>query len=164
MKNLTHTGTQINYYFVCKRKLWLFSHGIQMEHTSGAVEIGKLIGEDSYSRNKKEIEIDGRIKIDLWEKEGVIHEIKKTDKIEDAHIWQLKYYLFYMKHKGVSLRGKIDYPKLKKCKDVDLTDDDCRYIEELLGRVDEVLQKDVPPEIINSKICRKCSYEELCYS
>ena len=25
-------GTQINYYFICKTKLWLFSHNIQLEH------------------------------------------------------------------------------------------------------------------------------------
>ena len=24
-------GTQINYYFICKTKLWLFSHNIQLE-------------------------------------------------------------------------------------------------------------------------------------
>ncbi len=30
-------GTQINYYFVCQRKLWLFSHNLTMEHTSDTV-------------------------------------------------------------------------------------------------------------------------------
>ena len=25
------TGTHINYYFICKRKLWLYSNGIQLE-------------------------------------------------------------------------------------------------------------------------------------
>jgi len=27
MQNLNFTGTRINYYFVCRRKLWLFSKG-----------------------------------------------------------------------------------------------------------------------------------------
>ena len=38
------TATHINYYHVCHRKLWLFSNGIQMEHTSETVQEGKLIG------------------------------------------------------------------------------------------------------------------------
>ncbi len=28
---LHFTGTQINYYFVCKRKLWLFSHNMELK-------------------------------------------------------------------------------------------------------------------------------------
>jgi len=28
------TGSNINYYFICKRKLWLFAHSIQMEQES----------------------------------------------------------------------------------------------------------------------------------
>jgi CRISPR-associated exonuclease Cas4 len=41
------TPTHINYYHVCHRKLWLFSHGKQMEHTSELVAEGKLIHETS---------------------------------------------------------------------------------------------------------------------
>ncbi len=48
------TGTQINYYFVCHRKLWLFCHHIQMEHTSEFVEMGSLLHEHSYIRKRKE--------------------------------------------------------------------------------------------------------------
>jgi len=164
MQHLTFTGTQINYYFVCKRKLWLFSHDIQMEQNSDNVAIGKMIGEESYSRKKKEIEIDGKIKIDFWEKEGVIHEIKKTDKIEEAHVWQLKYYLYYLSRKGVKkIRGEIDYPKLKRREEVKLSDQDCRYIEDLFGKVSGVVDRDVPPDVIHAGICRKCAYCELCY-
>jgi len=37
--NMNLTATHINYYMVCKRKLWLFSNGINMEHTSDAIAI-----------------------------------------------------------------------------------------------------------------------------
>ena len=33
------TGTHFNYYQICHRKLWLFSNGIQMEHTSDLVAV-----------------------------------------------------------------------------------------------------------------------------
>ena len=64
-----------------------------MEHTSELVVEGKLIHEDSYPQRSgkyEEIEIDG-IKVDFYDaRSKVIHEIKKTDKIEQAHEWQLK--------------------------------------------------------------------------
>ena len=41
-------GVKINYYYVCKRKLWLFSKGITMEQNSSRVLSGKIVHEDSY--------------------------------------------------------------------------------------------------------------------
>ena len=91
------TGTHFNYYQVCKRKLWLFANGITMEHTSDLVYEGKLIHEESYPRRSakyEEVEIDG-IKVDYYDTGNkIIHEIKKSDKIERAHEWQLKYYIY----------------------------------------------------------------------
>ena len=104
------TGTQINYYFICHRKLWLFVHGINMEHTSDTVLQGILIDESSYQRKDKGIDIDGNIVIDWIDHlTGVVHEVKKSDSMEDAHRWQLLYYLWYLKQKGVGdLKGEID--------------------------------------------------------
>jgi CRISPR-associated exonuclease Cas4 len=31
------TGTHINYYHICHRKLWLFANNVQMEHNSDLV-------------------------------------------------------------------------------------------------------------------------------
>ncbi|MEG1567516.1 MAG: Dna2/Cas4 domain-containing protein, partial [Anaerovoracaceae bacterium] len=42
------TGTYFNYYYLCKRKLWLFANGICFEHTSDLVFEGKLIHENAY--------------------------------------------------------------------------------------------------------------------
>lgn len=79
------TGTHFNYYQVCKRKLWLFANGINMEHTSELVKEGKFIHEESYpqrSEKYEEVEVDG-VKVDFYDaKNKVIHEIKKSDRIE----------------------------------------------------------------------------------
>ena len=79
------TGTHFNYYQICHRKLWLFANGINFEHTSDLVYEGKLIHESSYpqrSSKYEEIEIDG-IKVDFYDTvHNIIHEIKKSDKIE----------------------------------------------------------------------------------
>ena len=116
------TGTQINYYFVCKRKLWLFSKHISMEQTSDLVEIGSILHETSYKRKRREIQLEG-IKIDFFEKNrGIIHEVKKSKTIENAHIWQLKYYLYYFKQLGINVTGEINYPILRKIEKIELAE------------------------------------------
>ena len=58
IKPMTITGVKVNYYCICKTKLWLFSHNIQMEKESEYVQMGKLIHESSYRREEKEVVID----------------------------------------------------------------------------------------------------------
>ena len=55
MKNIT--GMQIYYYMVCKRKLWYFTHSLTMEQDNENVMLGKIIDENSYSREDKNINI-----------------------------------------------------------------------------------------------------------
>jgi CRISPR-associated exonuclease Cas4 len=163
-KNLRFTGTQVNYYFLCKKKLWYFTHYIQMEQGSDAVYLGKLIHESSYEREKKEIDIDDTIKIDFIDKERVIHEIKKSDKVEEPHIWQLKYYIWYLKQKGVEdVTGKINYPKLRKTMDVFLEDGDNERIETILKEINGITMADLPPQVEKMRICRNCSYCDICW-
>lgn len=157
------TGTQIAYYTICHRKLWLFSKNISMEHTSELVEIGKIIHESSYSRKKKEINLEG-IKIDILEaKRGIIHEVKKSKSLEESHIWQLKYYLYYFKQLGIEIEGIIDYPKLKRRERISLTEEDISKIEKMLNEIEEIMIKVSAPPPIHKPYCKKCSYFEFCY-
>ncbi|HBT04345.1 MAG TPA: CRISPR-associated protein Cas4, partial [Thermodesulfobacterium commune] len=65
-QTLKTNGINVNYLYVCERKLWLFDRGIQMESKSDRVLKGKLLGEYSYPRDeKKEILIDNLINIDI---------------------------------------------------------------------------------------------------
>ncbi len=159
------TGTRINYYFVCHRKLWLFARGINMEHTSDTVLLGKLIDESSYERKDKGIDIDGTIVIDwIDERNGILHEVKKSDSKEEAHVWQILYYLWYLKQKGVSgLEGELDYPKLREKVSVKLTPERETELQRILADVTAVVARETPPERINKKFCRSCSYFELCW-
>lgn len=162
--NIRFTGTEINYYFLCKQKLWYFTHYIQMEQTSDAVYLGRLLHETSYEREKKELDIDDTIKIDFIGKDRVIHEVKKSDKVEEPHIWQLKYYIWYLKQKGVEgVAGKINYPKLRKTLDVFLEQGDDERIEEILKEIQDIAGADLPPPVQRMKICKNCSYNDICW-
>ena len=56
------------------------------------------------------------IVLDFYDsKSKVIHEIKKSDKMEEIHVWQVKHYILVLENKGVlGVTGVIDYPKLRQ--------------------------------------------------
>ena len=161
-QSLIFTGTQINYYFVCKKKLWLFSKNISMEHNSDAVLIGKLLHEKSYERKSKEIEI-GPIKIDFIERMCEVHEIKKSKKIKNSHIYQVLYYLYYLKSFGIEAKGVIDYPLLRRRENVVLTKEKINEIKNILSHIQQILSRNYPPDVNKKPYCKKCSYYELCW-
>lgn len=76
---------------------------------------------------------------------------------------QVKYYLYYLKQKGVKLSAKIDYPLLKSSVDVELNKDDERVIEETIAKIQEIVAKDKPESLQKKKICGKCAYNDLCF-
>lgn len=163
-ENIRVTGVMINYYFICKRKLWYFSHGIQMEQEHDNVIIGKLIDENSYGREKKHIMIDGVINIDFMDGMKVIHEVKKSKSIEEAGIWQLKYYIYYLKNKGIDeIKGLIDYPTLKQRVKVELTESDEIRVKEILEDIQSIVSGKNIPDLLNNKVCKSCAYYEMCY-
>jgi CRISPR-associated exonuclease Cas4 len=161
------TGTHFNYYQVCKRKLWLFANGITMEHTSDLVYEGKMLHETSYpqrSERYSELEVDG-IKIDFYDaRNKIIHEVKKSDKIELAHQWQVKYYIYVLEQNGIAgVKGLLEYPLLRHTTEVILTDGDRTEILEMTEDIPRIIEGEDCPGVLNSKICNRCSYFEFCY-
>lgn len=162
------TGTQINYYFLCQRKLWLFVHKIEMEQNSDSVLLGKHISESSYKREDHEIKIntdEDEIVIDFYDvKNKVIHEVKKSNKMEDVHVWQVKYYISVLENKGITgVSGEIDYPKLRNKIKVELTDEDRNELKLIRNNIQDIISKKLPPNVINKQFCKLCSYYDLCY-
>jgi len=161
------TATHINYFMVCRRKLWLFANGINMEHTSDIVTEGKFIHETSYpqrSERYSELEIDGSV-IDFYDaNRKIIHEIKKSDKLEKAHEWQVKYYIWLLKKNGIEgVTGVLEYPKLRVTTKVELTGEDIVFIEKTVLEIEQIVVSDDCPPRIDAKICRSCSYYDFCF-
>lgn len=153
---------------VCHRKLWLFASGMQMEHTSELVEMGKLIHETSYpqrSEKYSEIEIDG-IKIDYYDaKNKVVHEVKKSDSHEEAHEWQVKYYIYVLERNGVEgVTGILEYPKLRETCEVKLIDADRLAIAEFEKDIERIIASEACPEKLEQRRCKHCSYFDFCWS
>ena len=143
------TATLVNLYNVCKREMWLHANGVRFEHTSDLVFEGKLIHEDSYpQRSGKYEEI-----------------IKKSNKVEAAHEWQLKYYIYVFERNGIEgVTGVLEYPTLRKTQEVVLSDVDRERIQEMEVDIQRIISDDDCPPLQKRGICRNCSYFDFCYS
>lgn len=161
------TGTQIHYYHLCQRKLWLFSNGIHMEQNSVLVAEGKFIHETTYSkRADKYRELDfGYVKIDHYDaKNKIIREVKKSPKLEFVHIAQLKYYLYVLFENGIEgVTGILEYPKQRKTKQVELTVADRTAIELWKKDIQHIIQKEHCPDVVRKPYCKNCAYFDYCF-
>lgn len=158
------TGIMIYYYFICHKRLWYFLNQINMEQNSELVKIGKILDETTYVKEKKQILIDNTINIDFIKNGAVLHEVKKTKSIEEAGIWQIKYYMYYLQNKGIeNIKAKIDFPLLRETKEIFLEENDKEILENVIKNIEDISKMDKPPKVENSKICKKCSYYDLCY-
>lgn len=162
------TGTLIQYYFFCHRQLWLHANDIKMETGFELVELGNLIQEESYNqRSEKYEQIElGPVKIDFYDaKRKVIHEVKKSSKFHETHIWQLKYYIYIFEQHGIEgVIGILEYPKERKTEEVLLSQPDKIRIEELKQEILHLVSASDCPDKINKPKCKNCAYFDFCYA
>lgn len=138
-----------------------------MEHTSDTVTEGKLIHETSYpqrSARYRELELPGA-KIDFFDaKTNTVHEVKKSNKVEAAHIAQVKYYLYLLEEAGIEHpKGLIEYPKLRLTQEVTLSEEDRKNIQAWISDIGRIVAQPTAPPLLHSKICKQCSYYDFCY-
>ena len=162
------SATYFAYFHLCHRKLWLFANNINMEPTSENVDIGKFLSNTTYEREKHEIHLsndDFDIVLDFFDtKNNIIHEIKKSPKMEEPHIWQVKFYIYVLTQMGLkNVTGEIDYPLLRKKVKVELNPDDIQKLEDDIKEIYKIISSDIPPKVIDKPFCKSCSYFELCY-
>jgi len=136
---------------------------LDLEADSDLVLLGKLLHETGYARKFKEVSI-GRVKIDFLERGcGEIHEVKRSRRMEKAHLFQLLYYIYYLRRFGVDVKGVLHYPLLKRTVNVELTEEKVKELETVLREMREIISKDEPPLVERKPFCKRCSYYELCW-
>jgi CRISPR-associated exonuclease Cas4 len=130
------------------------------------LEIGRLIHENAYLKEKKEIETS-HMKIDLIRKENgkvVVGEIKKSSKFLVPSKMQLLFYLYRLKQKGIILEGELLIPKEKKRIPISLTEEYEEELKRAIKEIKELNKKDLPPPAEKISFCRNCAYNEFCWS
>ena len=168
MQNMTQisiTGKEISYLHICKRKLWLFHHGIRPELEYDNVQIGMLLQDKTFSRQQKEIPV-GDVGVLDWAdfKDGVIHETKKG-RYTAADIAQVRFYLSVLRENGIPVHtAQIHYPQQRKILTLYWDDDCAAKAASDIAAVTQTLSLSVPPPVERKAICKKCAYEEVCFA
>ncbi|WP_048602196.1 CRISPR-associated protein Cas4 [Rubeoparvulum massiliense] len=160
------SGTDIWYYFICPREVWLLKHQIASDQEDENVEIGRFLAEHRYQRNKKEILI-GNIKVDRLRKEGetlYIGEVKKSSRYKKSAYYQLFHYIDTLKKMGVEAKGELLFPQEKKVERVEWNEEDKRVLEEAIQNILKIFYLPTPPPAKKISFCRQCAYREYCYA
>ncbi|MCS7028101.1 MAG: CRISPR-associated protein Cas4 [Bacteroidia bacterium] len=173
---MTITGSHISMYHACKRELWLNFHNINMEHTSDLVYEGKLISETAYSQRSEkytELELKAQYKhiplaakIDFYDaKNKVVHEVKKSDKLEQAHIAQVQFYLYVLEKNGLQgVSAILEYPKLRQTLPIPALSEEVRSeIETWIQEIEQVLHQKPAPVAVKKTYCKTCSFYDFCF-
>lgn len=160
-------ASHITYYHLCHRKLWLHHRGMRMEDNSSAVAEGQLIGKTTYQRRAKkwkELVVDS-LKIDHFDPAtNTIREVKKSSKLEHAHVAQVKYYLYALEKRGIqNAKGLIEYPKQRKTTEVTLDLAAKKEIEIWEAAIEEIVNLPVCPALVPKSYCKNCSFRDFCF-
>lgn len=115
MKDSQITGVMIQYYKICKRELWFYMNQINMNYDNNDIEIGRLIHENSYKREKKEIRVDNLVFDFIQTKDKLtVFEVKKSSKITIGALYQLYYYLYTLKKCRYRSKRNVSISKRKE--------------------------------------------------
>ena len=166
-EDFSPNGSHLAYHQICHRKLWLYHQGIWLEGESELVLEGRFIHKTTYQQRPeryREVAIEG-VKIDHFDPvEKLVREVKKSDKLEEAHVAQLKYYLYLLENNGVEgVRGVLEYPKMRHTHPVELTDEDRQQIPKDIAEIREIVSGETCPPVINKPYCKHCAYHDFCY-
>jgi CRISPR-associated exonuclease Cas4 len=162
------SGTEISYLASCKRRLWIYQHGIRLEKFSDLVLQGQMLEKYAYSRRRKKFQglALARIKIDYFDAQNkTVREIKRSPAFEHAHIWQLKFYLYVLLQFGFGeITGILEYPRFRQKKTIKLVPEDIPNLEAMIMQVIGMREAIKCPEAVNRPYCKKCAYYEFCYT
>ncbi len=157
-------GVDLNYYSLCKRKLWLYRKGIGMEDESDRVLQGTVLHESAYPRLKqKEILIDDAFKVDAIDGE-YIREVKLSSKMTESDKLQMLFYLYQLSLRGIEKKGLISYTKEKRTIEVVLTEKNRQQVKKAITEVYNIVEQPSPPILIKVPYCKSCAYYGFCYS
>ena len=141
------------------------AHELNPNQEDPFLEIGRLLHQDTYRREKKEITV-GNMKIDLIKRrdgETVVGEVKKSSRFERSATMQLSFYLCRLKQAGINAKGELLIPKEKKKISVELTPDIEDELKQTFHHIKEIINQDNPPEPVKNKYCSNCAYKEFCW-
>jgi CRISPR-associated exonuclease Cas4 len=156
-------GVHVKYLYHCPRQLWLFARGVRPEHLSQAVRRGEAVHETSYSRFR---EIDlGAARIDHFDGDACVHEVKSSRRPSDADYAQAIHYCHQLQRVGVSAWGAvIHYPAIRRTVRIPYDSEQQAAAERDIEAVLETVRQPVAPPRQDRRHCTGCSYTDYCWT
>ncbi len=157
-------GLAIQYYFACKRELWLYLNFIDPDQEDVGIVAGRILHKKSYqNRGKKEIDL-GMAKVDILQGGDYprIIEVKKSSKLIEPAIWQLKFYLWMLKKQGTRISGEVRIPKENKILKIQLTQEDELVLQKAIDEIPKIAKMKKIPPFKHKPYCKGCAYRHFC--
>lgn len=160
------TGTLIQSYKICNRQTWLMAHQIVPDQENQYIEIGRLIDEESYSREKKKVHLENIVLDFVTSDDGdvIVGEVKKSSRAQDSARMQLAFYLQKLKQNGLNAKGILMFPEERKRVVVELTPELEKELEEMTDQIQKIILQELPPSPKKIGFCKNCGYKEFCWS
>lgn len=163
--DISINGTLIWYYYICKREVWLMAHGLNPDQDNPYIDLGRLVHETSYKREKKEIVFDN-VKMDIitdGDDQIVVAEIKKSSRFEKSATMQLAFYLNKLKDAGIEATGELRFPTEKRREKIELSDGILNELEIACEDIKAIILMENAPKPEKCKYCQSCGYNEFCW-
>lgn len=155
------TGISIQYATVCKRELWFYLHGVDINRDNPHIATGSDVDSRFYSDSESRI-IDSMIAPDMLD-DGRIVEVKPSSDNPESARNQLLFYLWYLeKFYDMETSGVLAYPTERKREEVILSEQNIEKVESLIQTVYNVFYMDSPPEFEKKPVCESCAYRDFC--
>lgn len=155
------TGIAIQYAAVCKRELWFYLHGVDINRDNTHVVTGSNVDETFY-KNAETYILDSMIAPDILE-DGRVIEVKPASNKTDGPEMQLSYYLWYFREfYDMNRVGVLAYPTERKREEVILTKERITKVENLIEIVYDMYSTEHPPKFTEKPVCESCAYQDFC--
>lgn len=160
------TGTLVWYYYICKREVWLMARSIVPDQEHQSVEIGRIITENRYMRDQKEVDF-GHFKVDYVRENGgniLVGEVKKSSRFKESARMQLAFYLTELEELGYKAKGELTFPEERRKEEVILTDSLRAEIANVKKEIAKIALQEKPPKLEQIGYCKSCAYQEMCWA
>lgn len=141
----------------------MYAKNLGMEEENEKVQDGKMLHERSYKRaNKKELYIDEGFKVDALDGEYV-REVKLSSKMTKADKYQLLFYLYQLKKRGLNRKGLVSYTKEKRTEEIILTEEYEKELDCIEIKIKDIINQSYAPKLVRKNYCKSCAYYDFCF-
>ncbi|AZK60356.1 CRISPR-associated protein Cas4 [Candidatus Desulforudis audaxviator] len=130
------------------------------------LHLGRLIQNQSYGRERKEVRLE-HLCLDLIRREEetlVVAEVKKSSRAREAARMQLAFYLYELEQMGVEAEGELLFPEERRRERMVLDPELARQVENLKARVRALILAPSAPLPTRIRFCARCAYAEFCWA